>query len=44
MALALWALVITLGTVFVAFLCEDLAQSSDKEVSMPFSEDWTEVS
>ena len=31
MALALWALVLTLGVTFVAFLLEDLAESPDKE-------------
>ncbi len=31
MAIALWALVLTLGVTFVAFLLEDLAESPDKE-------------
>jgi len=31
MALAIWALVLTLGVTFVAFLLEDLAESPDKE-------------
>lgn len=31
MALALWALVLTMGITFVAFLLEDLAESPDKD-------------
>jgi hypothetical protein len=31
MALVLWALVLTMGVTFVAFLFEDLAESPDKE-------------
>lgn len=31
MALALWALVLTMGITFVAFLREDLAESPDKD-------------
>lgn len=31
MALAFWALVLTMGVTFVAFLLEDLADSPDEE-------------
>jgi hypothetical protein len=31
MALVLWAMVLTMGVTFAAFLLEDLAESHDKE-------------
>jgi hypothetical protein len=43
MAIALWALVLTLGVTFVAFLLEDLAESSDNEALNSPSASWTEV-
>jgi hypothetical protein len=43
MALALWALVVTLGVTFVAFLLEDLAASRDRETLNTPTEGWTEL-
>lgn len=40
MELAMWAMVMTMGGVFVAFLCEDLAESSDKDTTDSLSADW----
>jgi hypothetical protein len=42
MALALWALVLTMVVTFVAFLLEDLAESPDKEALNSPSAGWTE--
>ncbi len=43
MALALWALVLTMTVTFIAFLLEDLAEPSDKEALNSPSADWTEL-
>lgn len=43
MELALWALIMTIGGLFVAFLCEDLTGSPDKETTDSLSAGWTEI-
>ena len=40
MALAMWAITVAMAAVFVAFLCEDLAESSDRETAESPSADW----
>lgn len=43
MALVLWALVLTMGVTFVAFLLEDLAESPDNEALNSPIADGTEL-
>ena len=43
MALAIWALALTLTVTFIAFLVEDLAETPDEEGLNSPSADWTEL-